>query len=134
MQQINSTAFEMRDSIDDLILLSEVEKTNRLAEPLEMNIIVADALKRLQGMTREYKGRIITPKTWPAATGYAPWIEEVWVNYISNALKYGGTSPLIELGASIQPDGMIRFWTRDNGPGISKGNQSAPVFTIHTAR
>jgi two-component system sensor histidine kinase/response regulator len=123
MQQINSTAFEMRNSIDDLIMLSEVEKTDRLAEPLEMNMIVADALKRLQGMTRDYKGHIITPKTWPVAIGYAPWIEEVWVNYISNALKYGGRSPRIELGASIQPDGMVRFWTRDNGPGISKGNQ-----------
>jgi two-component system sensor histidine kinase/response regulator len=124
MQQINSTAFEMRNSIDDLILLSEVEKTDGLAEPLEMNIIVADALKRLQAMTREYKSRIITPKTWPVAVGYAPWVEEVWVNYISNALKYGGKSPHIELGASIQPDGMIRFWTRDNGPGIPKGNQA----------
>jgi signal transduction histidine kinase len=131
MQQINSTAFEMRNSIDDLIMLSEVEKTERLAEPLEMNLIVANTLKRLQNMTKEYKGHISTPKSWPAAIGYAPWIEEVWVNYISNALKYGGRSPHIELGASIQPDGMIRFWTRDHGPGISKANQ-ARLFSPFT--
>jgi len=24
----------------------------------------------------------------------------------------------VELGASSQPDGMLRFWTRDNGPGL----------------
>jgi signal transduction histidine kinase len=24
----------------------------------------------------------------------------------------------VELGASARPDGMLHFWTRDNGPGI----------------
>jgi signal transduction histidine kinase len=131
MQQINSTAFEMKNIIDDLMLLSEAEKTDRLSQPLDMNRIVAKARKRLHGMTREYKGSIISPKTWPVASGYAPWIEEVWANYISNALKYGGRSPRIELGASIQPDGMIRFWTRDNGPGIPKENLGR-LFTPFT--
>jgi two-component system sensor histidine kinase/response regulator len=123
MQQLNTTAFEMKNTIDDLILLSEVENIDRLAQPLDMNRIVAKTRQRLQAMTREYKGNIISPRTWPVAIGYAPWIEEVWANYISNALKYGGRSPHIELGASIQPDGMIRFWTLDHGPGIAKGNQ-----------
>ena len=41
--------------------------------------------------------------------GYGPWIEEVWANYISNAIKYGGQKPCVELGAAVQPDGMARF-------------------------
>ena len=131
MQQINSTAFEMKNIIDDLMLLSEAEKMDRLSRPLDMNRIVAKTRKRLHGMTREYKGRIISPKTWPVASGYAPWVEEVWANYISNALKYGGRSPRIELGGSIQPDSMIRFWVRDNGPGIPKHKQ-ARLFTPFT--
>jgi signal transduction histidine kinase len=51
--------------------------------------------------------------------GYAPWIEEVWVNYLSNAIKYGGRPPRVELGAETQPGGLVRFWVRDNGPGIA---------------
>ena len=43
--------------------------------------------------------KIGLPQRWPVAHGYGPWIEEVWANYISNAIKYGGTPPQIELGA-----------------------------------
>jgi two-component system sensor histidine kinase/response regulator len=66
--------------------------------------------------------------------GYAPWVEEVWVNYISNALKYGGTpsaAPRVELGAETQGDGMVRFWVRDHGPGIAPEAQLR-LFTPFT--
>jgi two-component system sensor histidine kinase/response regulator len=63
--------------------------------------------------------------------GYAPWIEEVWVNYLSNAMKYGGRPPLVELGAMEQPDAMVRFWVRDNGEGLSLDEQSR-LFTPYT--
>jgi len=53
------------------------------------------------------------------AVGYAAWVEEVWLNYLSNGLKYGGRPPQLELGADTQPDRMIRFWVRDTEPGLS---------------
>jgi signal transduction histidine kinase len=56
--------------------------------------------------------------------GYGPWVEEVWANYVSNAIKYGGTPPRVEVGATSLPDGMVRFWVRDNGPGIAPENQA----------
>lgn len=69
-------------------------------------------------MIREQQAQIILPQAWPDAIGYGPWIEEIWTNYLSNALKYGGRPPYVELGASAQTDGVVRFWVRDNGPGI----------------
>jgi two-component system, sensor histidine kinase and response regulator len=42
----------------------------------------------------------------------------VWANYLSNAIKYGGRPPYVELGASARSEGVVRFWVRDNGPGI----------------
>jgi signal transduction histidine kinase len=63
-------------------------------------------------------------EAWPVAAGYAPWVEEVWANYVSNALKYGGTPPRIELGATLEGDAMVRFWVRDNGAGLSAEQQS----------
>ena len=66
-----------------------------------------------------YKRQIVYPTDWPTAVGHAPWIEEVWANYISNGIKYGGHPPYLELGSTLQPDHMIRFWIRDNGSGIS---------------
>ena len=68
---------------------------------------------------------------WPIASGYAPWIEEVWVNYVSNAIKYGGRPPHIELGATRQANDTIRFWVRDNGGGLTLEEQSR-LFTAFT--
>ena len=72
--------------------------------------------------------------------GHPAWVEEVWVNYISNACKYGGIDgqpPRIELGAD--PIGsentagitVFRFWVRDYGPGIAPEDQ-ARLFTPFT--
>jgi signal transduction histidine kinase len=58
----------------------------------------------------------------------------VWVNYISNAVKYGGTppaAPRVELGGEVQPDGMARFWVRDNGSGLTQEQQTR-LFTPFT--
>jgi signal transduction histidine kinase len=58
-------------------------------------------------------------------------LEEVWVNYLSNGLKYGGQPPRLELGAAVQADGLVRFWVRDNGPGLSPEAQTR-LFTEFT--
>jgi two-component system sensor histidine kinase/response regulator len=75
--------------------------------------------------------QMVISETWPEAYGYGPWIEEVWLNYISNAVKYGGNPPRLELGATSLPQGRVRFWVRDNGQGLSKDEQSQ-LFTAFT--
>ena len=118
MNQIQSSAFEMNGIIASLLLLAEVRTADVPAEPVDMAEVVEHIRRRLNILVRQNGGRIISPEAWPDAIGYAPWIEEVWANYISNALKYGGHPPVVELGASLQPAGMIRFWVRDNGGGL----------------
>ena len=61
---------------------------------------------------------------WPTALGHAPWVEEVWENYLSNAIKYGGKPPRVEMGATIQADGMLCFWVQDNGVGLTQSEQA----------
>jgi signal transduction histidine kinase len=62
------------------------------------------------------------------AMGYGPWLEEVWANYVSNGIKYGGTPPCLELGATMTGNGRVRFWVRDNGPGLPP-EKLAVLFT-----
>lgn len=118
MQQIRSTAYEMNKIIDNLLLLALVQKAEVPVEPVDMDLIVANVRDRLSVLIKEHRARIGLPEVWPEAIGYAPWIEEVWANLFSNALKHGGRPPRIELGASPQPDGTVRFWMSDNGPGL----------------
>jgi signal transduction histidine kinase len=66
---------------------------------------------------------ISVPNTWPIGLGYEPWVEEVWANLLSNALKYAGRPVRLDVGGELQPDGMASFWIRDNGRGIAPANQ-----------
>ena len=67
--------------------------------------------------------RILAPRSWPVAQGHAPWVEEIWVNYMRNGLRYGGRPPQLRLGATVQGSGTIRFWMQDNGPEPVSGRQ-----------
>jgi len=122
---------KMSNIIDELLLLAAVRKVEVDVGPLDMASIVTEAEQRLVRRIEEYQGEIVLPDTWPVALGYTPWVEAVWTNYLSNGIKYGGRPPRVEMGATIQPDGMIRFWVQDNGPGIPPEAQ-ARLFTPFT--
>lgn len=110
--------------VDELLLLAGVRKTDVKLKPVDMGEVVASAQRRLAFMIEEYGGELSLQESWPQAEGYAPWLEEVWTNYLSNGLKYGGRPPRLELGATPQADGMIRFWVKDNGPGLTPEEQA----------
>jgi signal transduction histidine kinase len=131
LQAIIQTAFKMSSIIDELLLLAEVRKLKAQAVALEMGAIVAEAQQTLAHLIESSAAEITVPDAWPAALGYGPWIEQVWINYINNSIKYGGQPPRLELGATRQPDGMVRFWVRDNGPGLAPEDQ-ASLFTPFT--
>jgi len=121
--------------IDDLLLLSSVRVIKEITTtPLDMGVILAPVLDHLAPMIEEYQAEVIVPDVWPQAIGYGPWIESVWTNYITNALKYGGHPPCVELGASVisvSTGEMARFWVRDNGRGLSVEEQMQ-LFTPFT--
>jgi signal transduction histidine kinase len=122
---VTRTADKMNNIIDELLLLAGVRTLRQVVIiSLDMAQIVADAQQRLFYMIKDYRAEIVVPEAWPEAMGHGAWVEQVWINYISNALKYGGTPPHVELGAEPQPDGMVRFTVRDNGRGISPEEQA----------
>ena len=115
---------KMGNIIDELLLLASVRTEEvALMALTDMAKIVEEARDRLAYMIEEYQAELIIPANWPTALGYGPWVEEIWVNYLSNAIKYGGRPPQIELGATVRQDNMIQFWVQDNGDGISSEAQ-----------
>ncbi len=115
---------QMNNIVDDLLLLASVRKEAVQTKPIDMESVVSQAIDRLAPMIDSYQPTITPTQTWPQAQGYAPWIEEVWVNYLSNGLKYGGSPPKLELGATLQANGMVRFWIQDNGSGLTPEEQA----------
>ncbi len=119
--------------MEELMLLTGVRKQEVVPQPLEMGQVIQEVLDRLLGLIQGQQVQITLPdeSAWPTALGYAPWIEEVWANYISNAIKYGGQPPQVIIGAALQPDGQIRFWVQDNGAGLSEAAMQR-LFTPFT--
>ncbi|MGC9394078.1 MAG: sensor histidine kinase [Anaerolineae bacterium] len=142
--------------VDELLLLSSVREAKVVdVGPLDMAAIVDEVQHRLIHDIAEKRPEIILPATWPVALGYAPWVEEIWTNYISNAIKYGGDPPNIELGYTFldsqvpvedlesplsldtlrsqigNSQSKVIFWLRDNGPGLTP-KERARLFTPFT--
>ena len=126
--------------VDELLLLASVRKEEVRTSPLDMTDIVSKSLQSFDNIIQETQAEIILPESWPQSIGHASWIEEVWANYISNAIKYGGSPPRIELGADYPSparsgenekpveSAQARFWIRDNGQGLTLEEQER-LFT-----
>ncbi|OQW93571.1 MAG: hybrid sensor histidine kinase/response regulator [Beggiatoa sp. IS2] len=139
LNKISRASQKMGRIISALLLLartSTAQEVNR--RTLNMaNIVDQVITQRLSIMIEQYQGQIKLPTQWPTALGYAPWIEEVWVNYISNGLKYGGHPPQLELGAeAVLGREAVRFWIRDKGSGLTSEAQQklfTPFMRLHRA-
>lgn len=129
-ESLMRTGYKITRIVDNLLTLASVREQAINPRPLDMAQIVLEVETRLKQPLTEANAQLILPESWPTALGHAPWIEEVWANYIANAIKYGGHPLRIELGAT--PDGdMIRFWVSDNGIGFSP-EAKAGLFTAFT--
>lgn len=114
---LRQAAYKMADIINALLLLAGISKQSVETSTLNMQSILEQVQQRLMYMFEEYQAEIIIPSEWPVVRGYAPWVEEIWVNYLINGLKYGGSPPHLELGATIVGE-AVEFWVRDNGEGL----------------
>ncbi len=128
---IGKSGRKMINIIHELLLLSQVRRADVRLHPIQMEGIIAEVEQRIGYMIKDHRAEIILPADWPPALGYGPWIEEVWLNYLTNGIKYGGQPPRLELFGTIQQDGMVRFSVSDNGPGLSPQEQ-ARLFTPFT--
>ena len=121
---IHRSGRKMVNIINELLLLSQVRKVEVKVAMVDMAEIVNDALERLGDLISNHQAQVIQPHTWPVALGYSSWIVEIWANYISNAIKYGGKPPTVQLGFRQLPNNSIRFEVTDNGAGLTATDQA----------
>ncbi|MDX2162127.1 MAG: PAS domain-containing sensor histidine kinase [bacterium] len=125
---------KLSNIVDELLLLAHVRQMEQVPLSLiDMSGIVRSALNRLELLRNEYQAQIVFPPyELPLAIGYGAWVEEIWANYLSNAIKYGGQPPVIAIGAAAESSGMVRYWVTDNGTGIAP--ESIPELFTQFAR
>ena len=113
-------SLKMGTVVHELLMLAGVRQSAIEVQPVAMDAVVAEALGRLRCAQIDMDVATL-PSDWPTALGHAPWVEEIWVNYLSNAVKYGGST--VTLGAETTASGSARFWVHDDGPGLTPDEQ-----------
>jgi len=119
---ISQSATKTIQITNELLTLASVREQEIKMIAVNMQKIVSDAMFRLRDVIQDNAAEIILPELWPEVLGYEAWLEEVWLNYISNAIKYGGNPPRIQIGSDILSDNRVKFWIKDNGMGLSESD------------
>lgn len=124
IRSILNGAYMLGDIIDDLLLLASLRQPQAVLETIRMGEVVERVWQRIGPTAAQHGALLERPARFPAVRGYGAWIEGVWVNYITNAIQYGGQPPRVQLGYTLAADDSICFWVQDNGPGLSAAQQA----------
>ncbi|HTH47896.1 MAG TPA: PAS domain S-box protein, partial [Candidatus Limnocylindria bacterium] len=118
LQTIRQGAQRMGNLIDDLLSFSRLNRQAVAKQEVDTPGLIHDALEVLEPLRR---GRQIELNlgTLPRCQGDPSLLRQVWVNLLSNALKYSRdrTPAVIEIGCR-NDGGPDIFFVRDNGTGF----------------
>ena len=134
VRQVQTALENTGEIVDALLMLSTVSHEQVECEPLDMEGLVVEALRQLAGQRSSAQATVQMPDKWLPAVGHAPWVGEVWLNYLSNAFRYCRPPVKLELGSSMDGPDSVRYWVRDNGTSFTKKEQErlfVPFSRLH---
>ena len=118
LSSIMHNSKKMGDLIDDLLAFSKLGRKHVTVSEINMNVLVKFILDEILIEDGEnipaYKVGMLPP-----AKGDQSLIKQVWINLISNAVKYSKNKPntIIEIGA-YKKDNYLVYYVKDNGAGF----------------
>lgn len=121
--KIQQHAGKSTQIVDEMLKMAVISQEEIDIKPVDMSQVIDQVKRRISPSLAQFGGSVDYGREWPNVYGHAPWIEEVWVNYISNALKYGGQPAMVELGYTPISNQYIKFWVKDHGPGLTPEQQ-----------
>ena len=119
LQTISDSAKQMGQLIDDLLVFSRMGRQDMLQTTVSQDQLIKTVLHDLR---LDLQGRAIswTMHPLPNVSGDPAMLRQVFVNLISNALKFTATRPeaKIEIGVAKQGPRDVEVFVRDNGVGF----------------
>jgi len=130
---IRDGVMKMNRMIDQLLWLARLRHVSQTDNVVIVKPVVESAVERFAPLmtANHIKIKIVDPL--PNALGHAAWVEEIFANFISNAIKYMGAAngtARITIRGSRQAE-MVRYEVQDTGIGIAEGDTNE-LFTMFT--
>lgn len=118
LQSILRNSKKMGNLIDDLLAFSKLGRKQVTVYEIDMNVLVQNVKDELLFEEGEHLPEY-TMISLPNARGDQSLIKQVWVNLISNAVKYSKNKEKtsIEIGGHIEDD-YIWYYVKDKGAGF----------------
>ncbi len=116
---IRNGAQRMARLIDDLLAFSRLGRQPLQSAEIDMHAMARAVFDELAAQEAERKLQLDLHPL-PPIRGTRPMIEQVWVNLISNAIKFtkGREIGVIEISARASEDGVPIYSVKDNGAGF----------------
>lgn len=118
LKLIRDEGRKMGRLIDDLLIFSQLSRSPLRRRVVETRELVLGALAELR---RALGGRVVDVQVGdlPECVGDVALLKQVWVNLLSNALKYTRRQEraVVEVGCEVGTEGPV-FFVRDNGVGF----------------
>jgi signal transduction histidine kinase len=119
LQTISDAAKQMGQLIDDLLVFSRMGRQEMLRTSVNLEQLIKSILADLR---LDLQGREIswTIAALPEVKGDPAMLRQVFVNLLTNAIKFTGTRPkaTIEIGVDRPSSAEIVIFVRDNGVGF----------------
>jgi PAS domain S-box-containing protein len=118
MEAVMSNAKRMGQLIDDLLAFSRIGRKDIQKSEIDMTGLVEIVLHEMKELHLDDNIRFIFKELDPAWGDYSM-VKQIFINLISNAIKYSSkkAEPEIEIG-SENTDGQVVYFIKDNGAGF----------------
>ncbi|HYP18308.1 MAG TPA: ATP-binding protein, partial [Opitutus sp.] len=132
---IRSCASLLATLVDDVLDFSKIEagKIDLRVAPFELRAALEQCAAMVAEQLRSAGGGLhlqIADDVPPRVVGDSARVQQIVLNYLTNAAKFGAGQPVV-LGAELRPDGLVRLFVRDRGPGLTPA-EAAGLFTKFT--
>lgn len=122
----NSTG-RIQRLVNSLLDISRLEAGQKIADQnaVDPALLVKEAIQDVEPASTARHQRLINNVNgvFPLIWVDVDMIHRVFINLLENAIKFTPSGGVIEIGAQVADGETVRFWVRDNGPGISESDQ-----------
>jgi len=134
LNYIAEGAMQMDTLITDLLSYSRLSRTQIFIQPVDLNVVVKEAQKQLDGHIQQQQAQIQINHSLPQVLAHRSTLVQVITNLLNNAIKFvqPDIQPVIQIYSQEyyqQSITWIKLWIVDNGIGIAPEHQER-IFRV----